>query len=261
VKLPGGYIAPDTLVRHVKFELERIRHELESVSGSKLDDDRLAEGIARANYVRSLLARLRSNVFTAERCPLPALELLIAEMLAIHFCSNRDETITVLESLNTCVQNRIDEQKGYFSYDTVRIFWVNPVADLRMMNIMEEYGGRICGTDYLFYHALDPIPEDIPPMEALARMALADQMVGSSADRADRICRDIKKYGSEAVVISRIPGASHCALEGTIITDFIRDTLDIPVVEIEVPPVSDALHPGIITRLQALCETIRSSRD
>jgi len=31
---------------------------------------------------------------------------------------------------------------------------------------------------------LDPIPTDLPPMEALARMALADPMVGSAADRA-----------------------------------------------------------------------------
>jgi benzoyl-CoA reductase/2-hydroxyglutaryl-CoA dehydratase subunit BcrC/BadD/HgdB len=260
VKLPGGYIAPDTLVRHVTSELERIRRELESVTGSNLDDDRLAEGIARANHVRSLLDRLRTNVFTAECCPLPSLELLIAEMLAIHFCSNLDETIQVLEELNTCVRNRIDKQEGYFSCNAVRMFWINPVADLRMMNIMEECGGRICGTDNLFYHALDLIPEDIPPIEALARMALADQMVGSSADRADRICRDIEKYGSEAVVISRIPGASHCAIEGKIITEIIQQTYDIPVIEIEVPPVSDALQPSITTRLQALCETVRSSR-
>ncbi len=63
--------------------------------------------------------------------------------------------------------------------DAVRIFWVNPVADLRAMNLLEELGGRICGSDYMFTHALDLIPEDLPPLEALARTALADPMVGS----------------------------------------------------------------------------------
>ena len=40
------------------------------------------------------------------------------------------------------------------------MFWINPVADLRIMNLIEDVGGRICGTDYMFTHALDPIPED-----------------------------------------------------------------------------------------------------
>ena len=74
--------------------------------------------------------------------------------------------------------------EGPLEESAVRVFWVNPVADLRVMNLLEDAGGRVCGTEYLFCHALDPIPEDLPPMEALARMALADPMVGSPVDRA-----------------------------------------------------------------------------
>ena len=128
------------------------------------------------------------------------------------------------------------------------------------MNLLEECGGRLCGTEYLFAHALDEIPIDVPPMEALAQMALTDPMVGSARDRADRICRDISKFGSEAVLISRIPGASHCALEGDIISDRIRTELGLPVVEIEVPPVIDSLRPTLSTRLMALAETVKEQR-
>ena len=42
-------------------------------------------------------------------------------------------------------------------------------------------------------------------------------MLGSPLDRAERICRDIQRFGAEAVVVSRIPGASHCGLEGLVI--------------------------------------------
>ena len=102
---------------------------------------------------------------------------------------------------------------GVLEESAVRVFWVNPVADLRVMNLLEDAGGRMCGTEYLFCHALDPIlPKDLPPMEALARMALADPMVGSPVDRAGRIGADVRRFGAEAVVISRIPGASHCGL-------------------------------------------------
>jgi hypothetical protein len=114
--------------------------------------------------------------------------MLIAEMLAIHFCSDRDETIAVLKELLDEVKKRIKAGTGLLSAGAARIFWVNPVADLQVMNLLEDCGGRICGTEYMFTHGLDEIPEDLPPMEALARMTLADPMVGSSADRASRIC-------------------------------------------------------------------------
>jgi benzoyl-CoA reductase/2-hydroxyglutaryl-CoA dehydratase subunit BcrC/BadD/HgdB len=178
-------------------------------------------------------------------------------MLAIHFCSDRDETIAVLQELVDEVKDRTASGVGVLPEDAVRIFWVNPVADLRIMNLLEECGGRICGTEYLFTHALDEIPEDIPPMEALAQMALADPMVGSSYERAERICRDALDYGSEAVLISRIPGASHCGTEGAIIGEIVREKLGLPVVEIEVPPLSDAMQPTLATRIQALIETKR----
>ncbi len=185
--------------------------------------------------------------------------MLIAEMLAIHFCSDHNETIGVLAELLEEVRRRVHAGVGVLPADAVRVFWVNPVADLRVMNLLEDVGGRVCGTDYMFCHALDPIPTDLPPLEALARMALADPMVGSAADRAERICAEIRRFGAEAVVISRIPGASHCALEATIIGEVIRRQLDVPVVEIEVPPVTDAMEPTLRTRLEALVETVRRS--
>jgi hypothetical protein len=141
------------------------------------------------------------------------------------------------------------------------VFWVNPVADLRVMNLLEDCGGRVCGTEYLFNHALDMIPEDVAPMTALARTALADPMVGSSADRAARLCADIETFGAEAVLISRIPGASHCAVEGAVIGAAVRATFGIPVVEIEVPPVTDAMQATLHTRLAALVETAAARRE
>jgi benzoyl-CoA reductase/2-hydroxyglutaryl-CoA dehydratase subunit BcrC/BadD/HgdB len=260
VNLPGGFSAPKCQVEFVKSQLERIKTILEELAGEKLDEQKLSAGIQKANKVRRLLTELRRLAFTAERCPLPALEMLIAEMLAIHFCSDRQETINVLKELLDEVKSRVCNDQGILDAGAARIFWVNPVADIQVMNLLEDCGGRICGTEYLFTHALDEIPEDLPPLEALARMALADPMAGSSIDRAERICRDICLFGSEAVLISRIPGASHCALEGRVISEIVQEAFDIPVLEIEVPPVTDSMRPTLNTRLQALVETVKSRR-
>jgi hypothetical protein len=260
VTLPGGFRAPASQVAVVRSELERIRDALAALAGSPLGDVELAAGIRMANRVRRILGELRSLAYTVEPCPMPALEMLIAEMLAIHFCSDRAESVAVLSLLLQEVHTRMAAKRGVLPTGAARLFWVNPVADLRVMNLLEDCGARLCGTEFLFCHALDEIPEDLPPMESLASMALADPMVGPSADRAARIVRDARAFGAEAVVISRIPGASHCALEGTVIGRIVREELGLPVVELEVPPVADPMWPTLKTRLDALVETVLERR-
>jgi len=258
--LPGNLAAPKIQVDRVRTELQRVGKALGKLAGKTLDDDGLAAGIRAANQVRRLLDSLRQTVYSAPAAPLPALEMLVAEMLAIHFCSDREETIAVLEDLLAEVQSRVRQNQFVIGTDAVRIFWVNPVADLRAMNLLEELGGRICGSDYMFTHALDLIPENLPPLEALARTALADPMVGPTADRAARIVRECQAGHVEAVVISRIPGASHCAREGEIIREIVRHKIGIPAIELEIPPICDALLPNLGSRLQALVETARARR-
>ncbi len=260
ILLPGGFQAPVSQVEFVRSQLNNIRKSLEEWSGERLENTHIEAGIRTANQVRKCLDELRYLTYTAELCPLPALEMLIAEMLAIHFCSDREESIRVLSSLVERVKYRLEHNLGYGKKEDIRIFWVNPVADIRVMNLIEECGGRICGTEYLFTHALEEIPTQLPPMEALAQIALADPMVGTAKDRAARICKDIQRFGAETVIISKIPGASHCAHEGHIIAEEVRQHLNLPVLEIEVPPVSDALRPSIKNRIQALFEVTRERR-
>jgi benzoyl-CoA reductase/2-hydroxyglutaryl-CoA dehydratase subunit BcrC/BadD/HgdB len=260
IELPGGVQAPASQVEFVKSELARIRDAVEEVSDYRLDDERLAEGIRQANRVRRTLAELRELVYTTTPCPIPSLEMLVAEMFAIHYCSDRAESLEVLDGLLTEAWRRATQNIGVLDDDAVRVFWVNPVADLRAMNILEECGGRVCGTDYMFCHAISEIPEDVPPLDALARIALADPMVGTAGDRARKVCADVKMFGAEAVIVSRIPGASHCATEGAVIRDIVRSEVGIPVLEIEVPTVCDPILPTLRTRLEALVETVKERR-
>ena len=98
-------------------------------------------------------------------------------------------------------------------------------------------------------------------MEALARSALADPMIGAASDRAERICADIEYFGAEALLISRIPGASHCATEGAVIREAVQTRLDLPVLEIEVPPICDPVEPSLRTRIEAMIEMVKERRD
>ncbi len=258
--LPGSLAAPQVQVECVREELKRLAAELGQLAGRELDEPALADGIREANRVRRLLERLRGLVYGAPGAPLPALEMLVAEMLAIHFCSDRRECFKVLCELLAEAEARASQREFVTSPDAIRVFWVNPVADLRAMNLLEDWGGRVCGSDYMFAHALDPIAEDLEPLDALARTALADPMVGSTQERARRIVHDCRRFGAEALVVSRIPGASHCAREGGIIRELVRIELGLPSIELEIPPVCDAMSPTIGSRLQALIESAREYR-
>jgi hypothetical protein len=258
--LPGGLAAPQCQVDCVREELERIAELLGQLAGQALTTELLVEGIRQANQVRRRLGELRQTVYGAVGAPLPALEMLVAEMLAIHFCSDRTQALEVLTHLLGVAVARLKADQFVVGEAATRIYWVNPVADLRAMNLLEDWGGRICGSDYMFTHALDPIPEDLPPLEALARTALADPMVGSTQERAKRIMADCRACRAEAVVISRIPGASHSAWEGASLRSIISRELGLPTLELEIPSVCDAMLPTLAGRIQALIETARARR-
>jgi len=259
-RLPGNLIAPQLQVDCVRIELRRIAAALGQLAGRTLNDEILTAGIQAANQVRRLLTALRNKVYTAPAAPLPALEMLLAEMLAIHFCSDHEETIALLGELLTVAQTRSQRSQFVIPASAIRVFWVNPVADLRAMNLLEELGGRICCSDFMFTHTLDLIPEDLPPLEALARTALADPMAGSTTERAQRIARDCRANGAEGVIISRISGASHCAREGGIIREEVQRTIGLPVIELEIPPEADAMLPALRTQLKELFKIARLRR-
>ena len=155
------------------------------------------------------------------------------------------------------IEKRIKDRSHFLELDAPKVFWVNPAADLRIMNIMEDAGLRLCGTEFLFSHAIDPIREDVPPLQALAMSALADPMAGSSIDRAERILHDANHFGAEGIIISRIPGASHCAAEGKIIKDHLKEKSDLRILELEVPSVCDSVRASLKTRLEAFRELLK----
>ncbi|MCC6486163.1 MAG: 2-hydroxyacyl-CoA dehydratase [Candidatus Hydrogenedentes bacterium] len=256
--LPTGATVAQSEIAFVARELERLRRVLQDLAGRSISLDDVSASIRAANVVRRLLCALRDAVYGSPCCPLPALEMLIAEVLPVHFCSDRSETEAVLRELLAEVVRRVHCGSGILPQSAVRLFWVNPVADLRIPRLVEDCGGRICGADYMFCHAQATIPENVPPLEALAMAALSDPMAGTAVDRGRWICREARRFGAEAMVISRIPGASHCATEGEIIRRVVtRELPHLPVIEFEVPSVADALLPTLQTRVEALIETVR----
>jgi len=262
VTLPTGFTAPRAQLTFVKAGLERLCAAFGELAGHPITTGGLHRSLLNANRVRALAEELWRLVACATPCPLPALEMLLVDVLPVHFCSDPAETQATLQELVAEVRRRVAAGAGVLAPDAVGVYWVNPVADLRVMNLVEEYGARIVGADFMFAHARAEVPVDIEPLEAVAQIALGDPMAGTAQDRARRIGREIARCRAEGLVVSRIPGASHCASEGGVIRDEIaRRFPHLPVTEIEVPPVADACFPTLRTRIEAVVEIARERRN
>ena len=260
VILSNGERAPASLARYIALELERLRQALSRAGGVAVDDDALAASIRHANRVRTLVRDIRALAFSALRAPVPALELLLVEILALHYCSDRGRCLSLLQRIHVTVAARVAAGDGLGEGKEVRVYWVNPVADLRVLNWAEDAGGRLCGTDFMTAQAMAPISETMPPLMALAQAALCDRMIGSSRRRAALAADEAKYWGAEAVVVARIPGASHCWNEAESLSRELSARGGLPLIEIEVPPLADVDSGQIRGRLEALMETAQERR-
>lgn len=237
IQLESGLRVPVLLRDVVKDELRAIARKLSEQTGEVLDVEKLRAAIRRSNRVRHLLARIRASA-------LPSLERLVCEMMAIHYCSDYE--------LCEAVLSRVAEEAEMLTPDLrlKPIFWINPVADVRVMNLLEEAGGRLCGTDFMFSHALSLLEETGDPFDTLARMALSDPMAGTTRARMKICLEEAKRCGAKGIIVSRIPGASHCAFEASMLASLS----DLPLLEIEVSSLTDSYAPALMTRLQGFME-------
>lgn len=260
VTLPDGSQAPAQLAGWIAAELERVAAAIARAAGRPLDDTALRAAIVRSNRMRATVRAIRDVVFAAPLPPIAALELLLVEILALHYCSDQARCQAVLDRVLAEVQARITAGDGHGPADAVRVFWLNPVADLRVLGWLEEAGGRLAGTDFMTAQAMAAIPDDLPPYAALARAALCDRLIGGDRRRARLAVAEARRCNAEAVVVARIPGASHCVGEHRALARELAAHGGLPLVEIEVPPIADPAAGQIRGRLAALMETARGRR-
>ncbi|MBN1980446.1 MAG: 2-hydroxyacyl-CoA dehydratase [Chitinivibrionales bacterium] len=252
----------ESAVRFLVQQYRGIVEKIETQFGCTLTETMLHRSIASFNKLRSQIRQLRDSVYSAKRPPLPGLEMLLAEFIAIHACSDPWEAPAVLDDLLTMVRKRSKNNESPFASDEepLRIFWVTPPTDAAIVTVVEDRGGCICGSDYMISHAFLPIDESKPALEAIAENYMDDVMIGSSRFRAARIVAEARRYHAEGVLITGIFGASHCPYEEQVITKAVREQLQIPVLSFDVPYTPGQVSEQVITRIEGFLELLRSLR-
>jgi len=254
----GGASERQALIEFLKREYERVVERMEKLTGHAITEVELREGVRRANRVRNLVARLRDLAF--RHAALAALEMMVVEFGNLHYYSDMGEWTAVLEHLLGTAGGRAREGERVLPEDALRVVWVTPPADPLLLTYVEDAGARVMGTEYVINQALEIMDESKPPLEAIAESFMAASLIGTSGQRAKSVIRQARERQAEGVIISGILGGSHCAMETRLISDIVKQELDLPALEFDVAPASNEIGRQLQTRIDAFLEVLRSRR-
>lgn len=234
---------------------------LENTTGSQYNAAKLQEAIRKTNKLRNLINEIKDITFTAARSPIPALEIMNIEFIALSAYSDLDEATGILEHIKATIVERVAKNQGVTEEDALKIVWVTPPADPLLLNYLEDLGGRLAGTEFVINQALYPLLLNDEPINSLADGMLNASLIGTSKARAREIVRQARRFRAEGVIISNIFASSHCAFETAIIKDYVRSTLNIPVLAFDVvAPGKQMMQSQILNRMTAFMELLREKK-
>jgi len=239
-------------------EYERVVETMARLTGHKLTEDELRDGIRRANAVRKTVARLRELAYGSG--VVAALEMMVVEFGNLHYYSDIGEWTAVLQHLLAIAEERAAKGDRVLDEDALRVVWVTPPADPLLLTYVEDAGARVVGTEYVINQALEVIDESKPGLEAIAESFMAASLIGTSRARAESVMKQARQRRAEGVIISGILGGSHCAMETRLISGIVRQELGLPVLEFDVAPPSNEIGRQLQTRIDAFLEVLRSRR-
>ncbi len=247
-----GFSYATRFENYLADEYRRVWEKMRMLTG-KDDVGMLRKSIEKANRLRRLVADIKKTVSDAEVAPFPALEMMVIEFGNLYGYGDIDEWIDIVEMAHETIRKRVEKGIGVLDPDAKPIAWVTPTADPILLNIAEDLGARIVETEYVINQALVQIEEDIDPFVALARSFMNASLIGSTAERVQRIRENIDEGRVAGVIISNMLGCSHCAMETRIIEEKLKD---VPVLSIDVPaPLG--ITEQLRTRISAFMETLR----
>ena len=241
-------------------QFRRVKLSVEQVAEQPITDEMLLRSISFANRVRELVREIRDLAYGTVPTPLAGLETMLCEFLAIHYCSDPLQCLAVLEDLLEEVRRRVKLNQGVLPHQAFRTVWAMPCTDPSILQLWEQLGGCVAGTEYLISHSRYGIRTDCAPLSALAEAALNDPCIGSTAFRAQRVLEQLRKYKAEAVIIPSIFGASHCSYEIREIASAVQSECGLPVLSFEVPFSTKEVSKQVANRLGAFAELLQQRR-
>jgi benzoyl-CoA reductase/2-hydroxyglutaryl-CoA dehydratase subunit BcrC/BadD/HgdB len=242
----------------VTAQFRDLHQHLQHVLGVEIGRVELQTSLRKVNRVRALVREIKQQVYSAPATVLPALEMMVIEFGSLHFYSDIEEWTAILEHIAETVNRRIAGRQYLGPADARRVVWVTPPADPLLLVYAEDQGLRVVGSEYLINQSQPELPIDDDPVRALALSLGQASLTGSSRFRARRVSEQARRYQAEGVIMSGILGGSHCALETSLIRDYLTAELDLPVLAFDVPAPAASIPGQLKTRIEAFVELLKT---
>ena len=255
------------LLPFIANEFARIRDALSIIAGEPITDQMILDSISKQNRIRALVGEIRDLVYLSPVCPLPALEMLLIEFLPLDCGGDPDECIEMLEHMKAMVTGRVERGEGVLPADAAKVVWIGPPADMLLLNLFEDLGGRVVGSEYMIdqtRHLIDPSPYTLHPtpyaLSALADCFLNASLIGGAQYRAEKVMDEARRSGAQGIVYSGVFGGSHCLAEDRLIAQMARDGLGLPTLDFDTPFPMDTPHAQLRTKMETFLESIQRPR-
>ncbi len=234
--------------RWVLAQFEELIRTCETITGRRLDLDRLAEVEDRVNR----MVGYWTNVMALNRsCPSPYNAMLdgLTFIGIMNVYRGAEEGVEYMRRLEEHLRAKVERGEGRVADERFRlIFSGTPcyVSMRRLVELFETWGGVFAYSDYLTFAAggLDAAGvtyDTRRPLESLAEVtALAAQRGLSHQFFAhERLAQQVHEYGADGVVFHGIKSCRFVSSGMADIREFITRRLDIPSLYIE----SDLIDP------------------
>jgi benzoyl-CoA reductase/2-hydroxyglutaryl-CoA dehydratase subunit BcrC/BadD/HgdB len=256
----GGTSFQQSALGFLEGQLQGVLGAVEEVTGHRVTEKELAASRGLFNGIRGQVRELRELVYNARKPPIPGLEMYLAEFIAIHACSEPEESVHVLDDLLALARRRLESGKSPLGQDPLRVFWVMPPTDASLVTLLEDLGGCVAGTEYMITHSFLPLATDRSPVRAVAENCMDDLMAGKPSFKAERIIADARRFGAEGVIFTGIFGASHCPHEEPLIAGMVERELGIPVLTFDVPFSPGRISEQVMNRMESFTDLMRTRR-
>lgn len=215
-------------VQYVASQLRDITSRLETVTGEKLDRDRLREAIQWSNKARSSLKEVHELMKTRP-CPWDGARACLLELGgAMLWGTPLREEINQL--LIQEMKDRIE--KGKLFPEDYRILWFPwvPVQTTNIFNTLKENGTNIVMSEVarVWWSELD----ENRPFEALALKALQNLHVGASEKRVKPLADLAEAYHVDGAIHFSTPACYHETASFPLISDAMKEK-GLPVLDLD----------------------------
>ncbi|MBI4830433.1 MAG: 2-hydroxyacyl-CoA dehydratase, partial [Candidatus Lindowbacteria bacterium] len=192
-------------IRYVEKQLRQISQKLETVTGQKLDEDRLRAAVRSGNRARSSRLQL-PELLKRRPCPWGGNQLIGFSINGLLF-NGTEVLVRLYEAFGREAQERIDA--GKVRPENHRIYWFAwlPTYKSNLFDILKENEVSIplCETFRVYW---DEIDED-RPFEGLAVKCLKDLFVGPASRRTEGLDKIVEEYNIDGALLFATPACRH----------------------------------------------------